>query len=58
MKKYELKYTDKEGRTMSRVILGLGTLIMILEEEAMDIEKHSYKVEFFEVEIDEVDRTN
>ena len=49
MKKYELKYTDKEGRTMSRVILGLGTLIMILEEEAMDIEKHSYKDEFFEV---------
>lgn len=58
MKKYELKYTDKEGRTMSRVISGLGTLIMILEEEAMDIEKNSYKVEFFEVEIDETDRTN
>lgn len=58
MKKYELKYTDKEGRTMSRVISGLGTLIMILEEESKDIEKNSYKVEFFEVEIDETDRTN
>lgn len=58
MKKYELKYTDKEGRTMSRIIQGLLTVLYILEEEVKDIENHSYKVEFFAVEIDETDRTN
>lgn len=58
MNKYELKYTDKEGRTMSRIIQGLLTVLDILEEEANNIENHSYKVEFFEVEIDETDRTN
>ena len=58
MKKYELKFTDKEGRTMSRIILGLLNLIDVIEKERNEIEKYSYKVEFFETEIDEKDTTH
>jgi len=58
MKKYELKFTDKEGRTMSRIILGLLNLIDVIEREANEIEKYNYKVEFFETAIDETDRTH
>jgi hypothetical protein len=58
MKKYELKFTDKEGRTMSRIILGLLNLIDVIEREGNEIEKYSYKVEFFETAIDETDTTH
>jgi len=58
MKKYELKFTDKEGRTMSRIILGLLNLIDVIEREANEIEKYNYKVQFFETAIDETDITH
>ena len=45
--RYELKYTDQNGRTISRSIRGLNLVIEVIEKEKIEIEKFGYKVEFF-----------